>query len=121
MGKKILLVDDTETVLMFEKMMLAGNGYEFLLARDGAHALEQVEKCRPDIILLDIMMPEIDGIEVCQRLKDNPKTRDIPIIMVTTKGQPELVEKAFLAECNDYLTKPLDKLELLTKIKNFLE
>lgn len=119
MKKRILLVDDTETVLMFEKMMLARD-YEVVIAKNGRQAIEKVSELRPDIILLDIMMPEMDGIATCGKLKSDPSTRDIPIVIVTTKGEAEKVEAAFTAGCNDYLTKPLDRLALLEKVRGFI-
>lgn len=121
MSKRIMLVDDTETVLMFEKMMLNGTGYVIHTARDGQEAIENVKAISPDLILLDIMMPRLNGIDTCRHLKGDPDTRDIPIVMVTTKGEPDMVEKAFQAGCNDYITKPLEKMELLTKIGIYLD
>ncbi|MBI5507757.1 MAG: response regulator [Deltaproteobacteria bacterium] len=120
MAKSILIVDDTETVLMFERTLLRNRGFEIRVARNGALALQEVEKSRPDLILLDIMMPELDGVETCRRLKADPATRDIPVLMVTTKGESAMVERAFQAGCNDYLTKPIDHLELLSKIQTYL-
>ena len=120
MPKNILLVDDTETVLLFEKMLLKGTGARLRTAKNGALAIGEVEKEKPDLILLDLMMPEVDGIEACRRLKSNPETQDIPIVMVTTKGEPEMVEKAFQAGCDDYITKPLNKMELLAKVNTYL-
>ena len=120
MNKTILLVDDTETVLLFEKTMLKATGAQLRTARNGRIALEEVEKELPDLILLDIMMPELNGIDTCRRLKEDPRTRDIPVVMVTTKGEPDMVERAFQAGCNDYVTKPLNKLELLAKVTTYL-
>jgi CheY-like chemotaxis protein len=120
MSKRILLVDDTDTVLLFEKMILRGSGIELRTAKNGLIALEEVAKEHPDLILLDIMMPELNGIEVCQKLKADPDTKEIPIIMVTTKGEPKMVEQAFRAGCDDYITKPLDKVELLSKVNTYL-
>lgn len=120
MAATILLVDDTETVLLFEKMMLRGSGLNLRTAKNGKKALEEVAKSRPDLILLDIMMPELNGIQVCEKLKSDPETKDIPIVMVTTKGEPEMVEKAFKAGCDDYITKPLDKMELLSKVNTYI-
>jgi CheY-like chemotaxis protein len=120
MTKTILLVDDTETMLMFERTMLKGSGFLIRVAHNGNQALEEVQKARPDLILLDIMMPELDGIETCRRLKGDAGTNTIPVVMVTTKGEPEMVEKAFQAGCNDYITKPLDKMELLAKVTTYL-
>jgi CheY-like chemotaxis protein len=119
MKKRILIVDDTETVLMFEKMMLAGE-YDVRVAKTGKEALRSVAESRPDIILLDIVMPEMDGISTCRQLKNDVATKDIPVIIVTTKGETEKVEAAFTAGCNDYLTKPINRLNLLEKINEFL-
>ena len=121
MPKKILLVDDTETVLMLEKMMLSGTGCEIELAHNGEEALEKAPQYMPDLIFLDIMMPGMNGIDVCRHLKNDESTKDIPVIMVTTKGEPERVEEAFIAGCDDYLTKPVNKIELLAKVKTHLE
>ena len=120
MKKKVLLVDDTKTVIMSEKMMLMGQGFEVDIAGNGLEAIDKVASFNPDVILMDIMMPQLNGIEACQRIKSNPETKDIPIIMVTTKGEREKVEAAFAAGCNDYVTKPINKLQLLTKIRNVL-
>ena len=114
------LVDDTDTVLLFEKTMLRELPVEVRTARNGREALDAVAAARPDVILLDIMMPEMDGIEVCRRLKEGADTADIPIVMVTTKGEPEMIERAFQAGCDDYITKPIDKIELLSKVKVFI-
>ena len=120
MGKKVLLVDDMRTVIMSEKMMLAGQGYEIETASDGLEAIAKVAAKKPDIILLDLMMPRMNGIETCERLKGDPETCDIPIIMVTTKGEKDKVQAAFAAGCNDYVTKPINKMQLLTKMRNLL-
>jgi CheY-like chemotaxis protein len=120
MGKRVLLVDDTDTVLMAEKMMLSGLGLEIATAKNGAEAIQKAAAARPDLVLLDIQMPVLDGIETCRRFKGNADTSAIPVIMVTTRGEPEKVEQAFSAGCNDFLTKPIDKLELLAKVKRYL-
>ena len=119
-GKKILLVDDSETVIMFEKLMLRETGAEIGVARNGLEGLKMASSFCPDLIILDIMMPELDGIETCRRLKSDPTTKEIPVVMVTTKGNPEKVEEAYLAGCNDFVTKPVDKVELLSKVKSLL-
>ncbi len=118
--KLILVVDDTETVLIFTKMMLAGQAAEVRVARNGVEALKRVEEQAPDLILMDIVMPELDGVETCRRLKSDPRTGDIPVVMVTTKGNPEKVEEAFAAGCDDYLTKPFGKLDLLAKVRRYM-
>lgn len=116
MGKRILLVDDTETVLMAEQMMLSGEDFDVFTARNGVEALEMVAELNPDLIFLDIVMPKMNGIETCLRLKENPLTKDIPVVMVTTQGEIEKFNQAFDAGCDDYITKPIDKVELLLKI-----
>ena len=119
--KTILLVDDMETVLLFEKTMLKGSGVTLRTAKNGALALKEIEQSPPDLVLLDVMMPELDGIETCRRIKQDEKTRHIPVVMVTTKGEPEMVQKAIDAGCNDFITKPLDKTELLSKVRAHLK
>ncbi len=118
--KLILVVDDTETVLIFTKMMLSGQAAEVVVARNGMEALKRVEEQAPDLILMDIMMPELDGVETCRRLKSDPRTGGIPVVMVTTKGNPERMEEAFAAGCDDYLTKPFGKLDLLAKVRRYM-
>jgi CheY-like chemotaxis protein len=118
--KTILLVDDMETVLLFEKTMLKGSGITLRTAKNGALALKEIAQSPPDLILLDVIMPELDGIETCRRIKQDEKTRHIPVVMVTTKGEPEMVQKAIDAGCNDFITKPLDKTELLSKVRAHL-
>ena len=117
---QILLVDHSEIVLLFERTMLEGAGFQVRSARSGAEALAEVEKTRPDLVLLDILMPGLDGIEVCRRIKENPSTSDIPIVMVSARSEQDVVERAFRAGCNDYLTKPIDGAELLAKVRSCL-
>ena len=120
MSKRVLLVDDSETVIQFEKMILRGMGFDIATAKNGKLALEQISVQMPDLVLLDLMMLDMDGIETLRRLKENPESQGIPVIVVTTKGDPELVKQAFEAGCDDYVTKPIDKMELLSKIKGIL-
>jgi CheY-like chemotaxis protein len=120
MSKRVLLVDDSETVLQFERMILRGLGLELSSAKNGVQALDQIAVQKPDLVLLDIMMPDMDGIETLRRLKESPSMQNIPVVVVTTKGDPELVKQAFEVGCDDYVTKPVDKVELLAKIKGLL-
>ena len=117
-GKRVLLVDDTKTVLMFTKMIFADTRAELATAGNGVEALKSAASFCPHLILMDIKMPEMDGIEACRLLKADPATREIPILMVTTKGEEEMIEKAFAAGCNGYLTKPINKMDLISKIKS---
>lgn len=118
--KKILLVDDQNTVLMMERMMLKDAGYQILTAKNGAEAVERAVAERPDLILLDVVMPKMDGFETCRMLRSRDETREVPIIMCTTRGEASKVEDGYKAGCNDYVTKPFNSIELLGKIKNFL-
>jgi DNA-binding response OmpR family regulator len=120
MSKKILLVDDSSTILMMEKLILKKGPYELTMAGDGAEAVAAARAERPDLILMDVVMPKVDGFEACRRLRADPATRGIPVIMVTTRGEAENMELGFGAGANDYLTKPINGLELLAKVKGLL-
>jgi CheY-like chemotaxis protein len=117
---KILLVDDTKTVLMLEDMLMHTAGYETLTATNGKEALECVKRSPPDLIIMDIMMPIMNGIEACRLLKINPETKRIPIVMLTTMGEEAAMADAHAAGCDDYTTKPIQRQELLKKIRALL-
>ena len=118
--KKILLVDDSSTTLMMEKMILSQDLYELVTASDGEEALLKAAQEQPDLILLDVVMPKMDGFEACRRLREEEATREIPVIMVTTRGEAQNVEQGYALGCNDYVTKPINSLELMTKVNNLL-
>ena len=119
--KKILLVDDSHTVLLLHRMMLSHCGYELLTARDGQEALEKASTERPDLIFLDVLMPRMDGFQACRALRSRAETKDVPIILVTTRGEPHYVRQGFESGCTDYITKPFDGEELLAKVRSHLE
>lgn len=119
--KKILLVDDAKTVLMMEQMILNQPEFQLITAHDGEQAVELALSETPDLILLDVIMPNMTGIEVLERLRSEPATKRVPIIMVTTRSESEYVDKARAAGCTDYVTKPLDAADLLSKVRNLLE
>ena len=121
MKKKVLLVDDSNTVLMMEKMILAKGPFEIITARDGLEAIAKSKSEKPDVILLDVMMPNLDGLSACAAIRAEPETAEIPIIMVTTRGEEQSIEAAFRNGCTDYVTKPINGLELLTKLRNLFE
>ncbi len=118
--KTILLVDDSKTVIMLEQMVLGDGPYELLIAQDGREGLEKAVAERPDLILLDVVMPKMDGFEVCRRLRREKRTQSIPIIMVTTRGEMEDLESGYSGGCTDYITKPLDVRELIEKVESWL-
>jgi CheY-like chemotaxis protein len=120
MRKKVLLVDDSNTVLMMEKMILAKGAFDIVVAHDGDEAIAMAKAEQPDAILLDVVMPRLDGLMACEMIHGDPETAHIPIIMVTTRGEERNVETAFRNGCTDYVTKPINGLELLTKLHNAL-
>ena len=120
-NKTILLVDDSITTLMMEQMVLRTQPYKLITARNGREAVEKSAAERPDLILLDVMMPEMNGFEACRRIRENNVTVHTPIIMVTTRGEENSVETGFQNGCNDYITKPINGTELLAKVRALLE
>lgn len=118
--RKILLVDDSETVLQMEQMMLESDGYEFITARDGEEGVSKALDHKPDLILMDVVMPKMDGFEAVRRLREHRDTRRVPVVMVTSKAEAESLEAGYVCGCNDYIVKPIDRLELLAKVKNLI-
>jgi CheY-like chemotaxis protein len=113
-------VDDNLQNLELLQAYLEELGCPVRTAQDGQECLRAVEDSQPDLILLDVMMPRMSGFQACEKLKGNPATRDIPIIMVTALNEVSDVEKAVESGANDFLTKPVNKLELLTRAKSLL-
>src|SRR5262245_61119230 len=120
MSKRILLVDDSNTVLMMERMILSQARYELTCARNGAEAVERARAEHPDLILLDVIMPQMNGLDALSALRADEATRDIPVIMVTTRGEADTMEAGFARGCNDYVTKPVNSSELLAKVRDLL-
>ena len=118
--KKILLVDDSSTVLLMERMILSKNQYDVVTAKDGVEGIEKAVAERPDLILMDVVMPRMDGFEACRKLREQDDTKAIPVIMVTTRGELASVETGYAAGCNEYVTKPINGLELLAKVRSCL-
>lgn len=116
----ILLVDDTPTNLEILVQVFDKQGYEVFVATDGESALEQISATRPDLILLDVMMPGLDGFETCQRLKANPATADIPVIFMTALTETPEKVKGFQMGAVDYVTKPIQHEEVLARVKTHL-
>src|SRR5215510_7072009 len=117
---KILVVDDEVKNVKLLEALLLPRGYEVVIASNGEEALRQVQQERPDLILLDIMMPVMDGFEACKILKDNADTRLIPIVIMTALGQVEDRIKGIEAGADDFLTKPFNRDELLARIRTSL-
>ncbi len=119
-ASSILVVDDNPQNVELMQAYLESLNCTVHVAVDGVDALEKVAKVNPDLILLDIMMPRMSGFEVCRRLKAAPKTREIPILMVTALNELGDIERGVESGTDDFLTKPINKLELLTRVKSLL-
>jgi DNA-binding response OmpR family regulator len=118
--KKILLVDDSRTSLFLEQMILKRGPYAICTAMNGAEGVAKAREERPDLILMDVVMPHMNGFEALQRLRQQAETRFTPVIFVTTRGEAANVETGFEEGANDYLTKPIDAEELLSKVRGYL-
>ena len=116
----LLIVDDDNTNLQVIGSFLYNKNYKIILAKSGKDALKSVENNHPDLILLDIMMPGMNGYEVCEKLKANNQTKDIPIIFLTAKTETKDIIKGFNTGGVDYITKPFIKEELLARIKTHI-
>ncbi len=118
--KKILLVDDSQTILLMERMILSKYQYQLLTAINGQEAVEKAAAERPDLIIMDLVMPKMSGFEACRAIRRQESMRDVPIIMVTTRGETENVEEGFASGCSEYVTKPINSLEFVTKVRHCL-
>jgi len=117
---RILIVDDNQTNRDILATRLDGHGYELLQAADGEEALASARANLPDLILLDVMMPKIDGFEVCRRLKSDPALPFMPIILVTAKADTKDVVAGLDAGADEYLTKPVDHRALVARVRSML-
>lgn len=113
---RVLLVDDSLLQQKFLQEILGNRDFEFLTADNGADGVARAREALPDIVLMDIEMPVMDGLQAAQQIRDDAATAQIPIIMVTSRGEADYMESAFVGGCNDYITKPVHRDELLAKI-----
>src|SRR5438067_7972026 len=118
---RILIADDNPQGVELLEAYLAGADYELAVATDGEETLAKVASFHPDLILLDVMMPKISGFEVCKRLRRDPATRNVAILMVTALDQNSDVDRAIDAGANDFLSKPINKTELLLRVRALLK
>ncbi|MCK5579815.1 MAG: response regulator [Candidatus Omnitrophica bacterium] len=120
MAKKILIVDDEQSIAEMLEMRLEAMGYETDMAHDGEEALKKVKEFKPELIILDIMMPKVDGLEVCRILKGSPETQDIKVMMVTALGRADDKQRGAEVKADLYMTKPFDSVELMDKVQELL-
>jgi two-component system response regulator VicR len=122
MANKIMVVDDEQDVVDLVKLVLESDGFNVVTAYSGKEALDKIDREMPDLVLLDIMMPQMDGWEVYSRIRANPKTANIPVAMLTAKSQS--IDKMIglhVVKVDDYITKPFGRSELLERVKRILK
>jgi len=118
---RILIADDSQANAELLEAHLDGTGFDTRIASNGEETLAAARAWNPDVILLDVMMPKLSGFEVCQRLRADPATKAVGVLMVTALDQPTDVEKAIAVGTDDFITKPINKTELLRRVRALLE
>ena len=121
MQKKILVVEDEESLLKLESILLTTKGYLVQGVTSGLAALEALDEEMPDLVLLDVMLPKMDGFEVCSRIKQNPATRHIPVVLLTAKKTPEDISRGQEVGADEYITKPFKSAKVMDTIANLLK
>ena len=119
--QNIVVIDDEESMGRLLKIELASEGYNVTLAYDGKVGLQLVKDVKPDLVVLDVMMPEVSGFDVLRKIKQNPETKQIPVIILTAKGLEQDIQKGLDLGANDYITKPFHSALLIKRIKNCLD
>jgi len=120
MANMIVLVEDDEDMARLIEYKLSKEGFKVIWRSDGVAGLDEIKKNRPDLAILDVMLPKMDGFQVLKYLKNSDDTRSIPVIMLTAKGQEKDIVKGFESGVEDYLTKPFRPAELLLRVKKVL-
>ena len=120
MPKRVLIIDDSLTSRTVQQNIVRGAGYEVSTAVDAEEGIARARVEPPDLVLLDVILPGMDGFTACQALRSYPETRLLPIILVTSEREEGDVETGFTCGCTDYVLKPIDRVELLRKIDNYL-
>jgi DNA-binding response OmpR family regulator len=119
--QKILLVDDSSTTLLMEEMLFRQHtNYELVLARNGEEAVQTAIAETPSLVLMDVIMPKMDGFAACREMRKHASLKRVPIIMVTSRGESCNVEEGFESGCNDYVTKPINGAELVEIVNGYL-
>jgi two-component system alkaline phosphatase synthesis response regulator PhoP len=118
---KVLVVDDEEYIQHILNFSFGAEGYDVLTASDGEEALKRARKDRPDVIVLDIMMPKMDGYEACKRLKSDPQTKNIPVILLTAKGRDVDRKLGTAAGADDYVVKPFSPGRLIERVQGIIK
>jgi len=119
--KKILLVDDSPTAILWQRLILEDDHYEILVATDGEEGVRVAKAERPDLVLLDVVMPRMSGFDALRAIRADGELSETPILMVTTRSEMAHVMEGYDSGCNEYITKPVDRAELLTKVRSYLQ
>jgi two-component system, OmpR family, alkaline phosphatase synthesis response regulator PhoP len=120
MTKKVLIVDDEPNIAISVEFLMRREGFEVLVARDGEEGLARIHADRPDLVVLDVMMPKLDGFEVCKTIRADPTLAGVRILMLTAKGRPAEIAKGLSLGADDYIPKPFSTRELVAKVKELL-
>jgi DNA-binding response OmpR family regulator len=120
MGERILIADDEPNIVVSLEYLMKREGFEVAVASDGEAALKAVASLRPDLILLDIMLPKKDGFEVCQQIRANPEWRGVKVVMLTAKGRDTEVAKGLALGADAYVTKPFSTKDLVAQVRQLL-
>ncbi len=121
MTRTVLLVDDEPNIILSLEFLIEQAGYETRVARDGEAALKAIEECKPDLVLLDIMLPKRDGFDVCERIRANPAWDDVRIVMLTAKGRDSERERGLALGADAYITKPFSTRDAMEQIRRLLD
>jgi len=120
MAKKVLIIDDEKDIVKMVTYRIKNAGYEVFAEFDGLKGLERAKEIKPDLIILDLRMPVLDGAEVCKAIRQDPQIKNTPIILLTASHLGDNIEKPFGMEVNDFIVKPYEPEELLAKIKHYV-
>jgi DNA-binding response OmpR family regulator len=120
MTKKVLIVDDEPNIVISLEFLMRREGYEVLVARDGEEAVSQIREHRPDLVLLDVMMPKLNGFDVCRQVRGDPALVEVRIIMLTAKGREAEISKGLELGADGYITKPFSTRDLVVQVRNLL-
>lgn len=120
MSKRILIVDDEPNIAISVEFLMRREGFEVLVARDGEDGLARIRADRPDLVVLDVMMPKLDGFEVCRAVRADPTLAGVRILMLTAKGRPAEIAKGLSLGADAYIPKPFSTRELVAKVKELL-
>lgn len=121
MGKRILYIEDEEEMVSMMRLRLEAAGYEYSSAADGEEGLKKIYSEKPGMVLLDILLPKIDGLALCRKIKDDPAVKNIPVLIVSASSGKDMEAKCFAAGADDIIVKPFDSRELLEKINKLVQ